>query len=221
MIRNVIWDVDGTLFDTYPAMAEAFRLAVKDLGNDASIERITATAKQSLGTCVSDLANTFGLDENEIGEGFEGYYSQMRPADQPPFPGVIKICSTICAQGGRNLIITHRGDKGVSELLTAHHMSELFSGQITRDDGYPKKPDPEAFIAMLQQYQLNSAETITVGDRDIDILAGQAAGIVSCLFGDNKGNCSPDFSFTHYDELDSFLLGQNINEKKPGWGKLK
>lgn len=209
MIRNIIWDVDGTLFDTYPAIAEAFRLAVKDLGHDAPIERITAGAKQSLGYCVSDLANQYGLNENEIGIRFEEYYRLMHPEDQAPFPGVVEICDSICSRGGRNLIITHRGNLGVNELLTAHQMSELFSGQITRDDGYPKKPDPAAFIAFLQQYQLNPAETITVGDRDIDILAGQAAGIVSCLFGANKGNCSPDFSFTQYDELAAFLAQRN------------
>ena len=209
MIRNIIWDVDGTLFDTYPAIAEAFRLAVKDLGHDAPIERITAAAKQSLGTCVSNLANEYGLDEDEIGDRFERYYNQMRPEDQPPFPGVSKICSTICAQGGRNLIITHRGNLGVNKLLAAHQMSELFSGQITRDDGFAKKPNPAAFVAMLQRYQLNTAETITVGDRDIDILAGQAAGIFSCFFGIDAGKCAPDFIFCKYDEVDTFLSSRN------------
>lgn len=133
----------------------------------------------------------------------------MRPEDQPPFPGVVKICKTICSQGGKNLIVTHPGNKGVSELLTAHQMRALFFGQITRDDGFPKKPDPAAFVAIVQRYQLNPTETITVGDRDIDILAGQAAGIFSCFFGVDKGKCTPDFIFTQYDELNAFLVDRN------------
>jgi phosphoglycolate phosphatase-like HAD superfamily hydrolase len=34
MFRNIIWDVDGTLFDTYPAIARAFQTALNDLGSD-------------------------------------------------------------------------------------------------------------------------------------------------------------------------------------------
>jgi phosphoglycolate phosphatase-like HAD superfamily hydrolase len=30
MFRNIIWDVDGTLFDTYPAIARAFKAALMD-----------------------------------------------------------------------------------------------------------------------------------------------------------------------------------------------
>ena len=142
MIQNIIWDVDGTLFDTYPAMARAFQLAMKDLGHDVTVKRIIDLAKQSLGYCVTTLANEYGLDENEIGRRFEQYYSLARPEDQTPFPGVINICQTICAQGGKNLIVSHRGNAGVTELLSIHHMESLFSGQITRDDGFPKETKP-------------------------------------------------------------------------------
>jgi phosphoglycolate phosphatase-like HAD superfamily hydrolase len=38
MFRNIIWDVDGTLFDTYPAIAKAFQVALNDLGKDASLD---------------------------------------------------------------------------------------------------------------------------------------------------------------------------------------
>lgn len=209
MIRNIIWDVDGTLFDTYPAIADAFQLAVKDLGHDVPIERITASAKRSLGYCFTHLANEYGLNESEIGKRFDQYYSLMRPQDQSPFPGVISICQYICAQGGKNLIISHRGNTGVSELLSIHQMNSLFSGQITRDDGFPKKPNPAAFIATLQRFRLDPTETITIGDRDIDILAGQAAGLFSCLFSEDNSKCAPDFIFTKFEELDVFLLNRN------------
>ncbi len=37
MIRNIIWDADGTLFDTYPAIASAFQAAMADLGAGCAI----------------------------------------------------------------------------------------------------------------------------------------------------------------------------------------
>ncbi|MGE5598647.1 MAG: HAD hydrolase-like protein, partial [Bacteroidota bacterium] len=36
MLRNIIWDVDGTLFDTYPPIAKAFQEALDELGIKAS-----------------------------------------------------------------------------------------------------------------------------------------------------------------------------------------
>ena len=71
---------------------------------------------------------------------------------------------------------------------------------------------------MLQRFQLNPTETITVGDRDIDILAGQAAGIFSCFFGADAGKSSPDFIFTQYDELYAFLLDRNKKESAENSG---
>jgi len=38
MFRNIIWDVDGTLFDTYPSMAKAFQAALSDLGEAVSLK---------------------------------------------------------------------------------------------------------------------------------------------------------------------------------------
>jgi phosphoglycolate phosphatase-like HAD superfamily hydrolase len=46
-IRNVVWDVDGTLFDTYPAISRAFRAALREFGQDASLGRIVALARDS------------------------------------------------------------------------------------------------------------------------------------------------------------------------------
>lgn len=41
MIRFLIWDVDGALFDAYPAIARAFQEALNDMGTDASCKKKT------------------------------------------------------------------------------------------------------------------------------------------------------------------------------------
>jgi HAD superfamily hydrolase (TIGR01509 family) len=205
MIRNIIWDVDGTLFDTYPAISKAFQCAVRDLGGDAPLDWIMETARISLGRCVEGLAIRCHVPEEAVGRKFDEYYEQIQPAAQPPFPGVIQICQSIRARGGKNVIVSHRERKGVGELLEAHHMGAYFSGWITRDDGYPKKPDPAAFEVVLQRYQLIKEETLAVGDRDIDILAGQAAGVLSCLFDPASGPSTGDLTIRSYEDLSIYL----------------
>jgi phosphoglycolate phosphatase-like HAD superfamily hydrolase len=206
--RNIIWDVDGTLFDTYPAVAKAFQAALNDLGKDASLDRIETLSKTSISYCVTTLANQCHLNEEVLGQAFGEHYDRTPPEEQPPFPGAIAICEYICALGGKNVIVTHRGREGTKELLAANKMAQYFAGCLTRDDGYPKKPHPAAFEAILKTHNLLPEATMTVGDRDIDILAGQAAGIFTCFFSPKTDGVVADLNISSLDELyDIFYQG--------------
>jgi phosphoglycolate phosphatase-like HAD superfamily hydrolase len=81
-------------------------------------------------------------------------------------------------------------------------------GAVTHDDGYPRKPDPAAFVAALERHALPREGTMTVGDRDIDILAGQAAGVVTCLFGAPRDDVAPDLIIADFGELLLVLAAQ-------------
>ena len=210
MFQNIIWDVDGTLFDTYPAIAKAFRAALNDWGQDASLDWIETLAKKSLGYCVSTLADKYHLSEKDIDQAFGEHYDHTKPEEQPLFPGVKAVCDYICSIGGKNVIVTHRGQESTEELLAANNMIQYFAGFLTRDDGYPKKPQPAAFEAILQKHNLQSKETLTVGDRDIDVLAGQAAGIFTCLFGSESESVEADLTISNFDELRHYLVSQRI-----------
>jgi phosphoglycolate phosphatase-like HAD superfamily hydrolase len=209
MFQNIIWDVDGTLFDTYPAIARAFKAALNDLGKDASLDWIEGLARQSLGQCVATLADKCHLNEADIDQAFGDHYDRTRPEEQPPFPGVIAVCEYICTLGGKNVIVTHRGQTGTDELLAANKMTRYFAGCLTRDDGYPKKPHPAAFEAILKTHHLQREETMAVGDRDIDVLAGRAAGVFTCLFGLEANGVVADLTISNFDELYHYLTPES------------
>lgn len=216
MIRNIVWDVDGTLFDTYPAIAQSYHQAVIDLGGDAPLDWILRQARVTVSHCVSSLAERCGLPEAEIARKADAYYDQIPASDQPPMPGVIEICRYIRSLGGKNLIVTHRGRRSMDDLLAVHNMTDLFSGCITRDDGYPRKPDPAAFLATVKIHQLDLSETINVGDREIDILAGQGAGIFSCLYETGEVETAADLPVRSYRELLARLPDlDGIRDRRP------
>jgi phosphoglycolate phosphatase-like HAD superfamily hydrolase len=103
--------------------------------------------------------------------------------------------------GGRNVIVTHRGRVGTAGLLDAHGMTPLFAGWITRDNGHPRKPDPAAYEAALRDYNLSCDETLAVGDREIDILAGKAAGLPTCLFAGEGKPTAAELTVDNFSEL--------------------
>ncbi len=206
MFRNIIWDVDGTLFDTYPAIARAIKSALNDLGKDAPLDRITEVAKRSLSQVDTVLAEMYHLDKTELARAIDQHFDRITFEESPPFPGVLQLCQYICSIGGRNVIVTHRGRVGTQGLLTTHKLDTYFAGYITRDDGYPRKPAPAAFEAALAIYHLERDETLTVGDRKIDILAGQAARLFSCFYGNETGVVQADLVISHFGDLYEYLV---------------
>lgn len=205
MFRNIIWDLDGTLFDTYPAMIRAFHAALADFDKTTKTSCIEKRIKVSIKRCTAVMAARFSLDEDALGQAFSTHYEAEKAEEQLPFPSVKSVCETVLAGGGKNVIVTHRGQASTARLLEAHAMSGFFAGCLTAGDGYPRKPAPAAFIAAMQFFDLKPAETLTVGDRDIDVQAGRAAGLFACLFGPQNGDSNPDLSITDYLELVHFL----------------
>ena len=107
------------------------------------------------------------------------------------------------------MIVTHRGHEGTTELLVANKMDHFFAGCIARDDGYPKKPNPAAFEAILKTHNLPREQTMTVGDREVDILAGQAAGIFTCGFRLYTHERIADLSISTFEELYDYLTSES------------
>jgi len=166
-------------------------------------------AKESLGHCTSVLAEKYNLAPDELDQALDEQYSGVTAAEGPPFPRVIDVCQYICSIGGKNVIATHRARRETMELLAAHNIVDYFAGCLTRDDGYPRKPDPAIFQAALVMYQLKREETLTIGDRDIDILAGQAVGILSCLYGTVSAGVKANLVISNFHELYQYLLKHN------------
>jgi phosphoglycolate phosphatase-like HAD superfamily hydrolase len=212
VIRNIIWDVDGTLFDTYPPIAMALQNAIKKLGKDAPLQSIEKLTKISLSECIKTLSSEYELGVEEIEREFKNEYSRVSAKESPPFKWVKEICEYIKSISGKNVIITHRGKEGLEELLSAYGMKEDFEGYFTRDDGYPRKPDPTSFHKAIEKYDLQKQETINIGDREIDIVAGQNAGIFSCLFGSIPNSVKPELVVNNFEDLHKYIIEQNKDQ---------
>jgi len=162
-----------------------------------------------LSVCIKALANEYDVKTEDIEREFKNAYSQMSGKESPPFKWVKEICKYIQSHNGKNVIITHRGRAGTEELLSTHEMAEYFDGYFTRDDGYPRKPDPTAFNEAVEKFDLKKQETINVGDREIDIEAGQNTEIFSCLFGSNPKSVTPELIINDFEELYRYIIEQN------------
>jgi phosphoglycolate phosphatase-like HAD superfamily hydrolase len=204
--KYMLWDFDGTLFDTYPPLIQAIEDALAEFEIGEPRDVITRLLDDTLSACVVTLTEKHGLDGAAFEARIHHYWRQTTPQDNPPFPGVIHACERFLAAGGRNYIVTHRGRESLAALLDWYKVTGLFADCLTRDDGYPRKPDPASFEAMIEKHSLPREEVLAIGDRKLDILAGQAAGVHTCLFSARPvPDAQPDYMIASFDELGALL----------------
>jgi len=179
-MREFIWDFDGTLMDTYPAMVAAFQRAVQNLGGELGRAEIYDMMRQeSVGFAYREVADRFGWDWHDLRAG----YQQYEPALQAPkaFAGAATVLAQIKAVGGHNYLMTHRNRQALDYLAQAK-LKGYFDDFVTGEQPFARKPDPAALDYLLDKHTVDRSEAAMVGDRNLDIDAGHNAHIAGLLF---------------------------------------
>lgn len=209
MIKYLIWDLDGTLFDTYPAFTDAFLAALSDFRYIADPEWVLSLAKINFRHCASVLASHFQLTEEEVEGAFWQHYLAMPLETQVLIPGAKELCEYIVKVGGMNVIVTHRDRDSTIGLLKTHEVEALFADFIAGDDGFPMKPDPGGVEAIIERNGIVKEQSLLVGDRDMDIDAGLASGVRTCLLGVRGGPSQADYLVDDLNKLSDMIREEN------------
>ena len=206
--NHIIWDYDGTLFDTYPVMATAFRDALADCSITEPIDTIISFMTISMGDTAKHYKEKYQLDD----AFFERFTTQRKKAElenAKPFTGIIDLCHNICAHGGKNHLLTHRGESAI-HFMEKYDILTNFTELITAKQNFPRKPSPNAILYLIDKYSFSSDDAIMIGDRDLDVLSGKNAGIRSCYFSiQGKKSEFADFNINCISELNKILEIKN------------
>lgn len=204
MYKHIIWDFDGTLFDTYPVMAKVFKELLREKGIEEPLEEILKQMKVSASSALRYYEKKY-----QIGKEFVTEYKKRKRESEfelsKPFEGIEEICKYIHSTNRKNYILTHRGDSTI-ELLKIYDLHSYFSDFITSKQGFERKPSPDAIYYLINKYNMNHSEAIMIGDRDLDLLSGKNAGISACYFTDgNEKNDNADFIINNFQQLYNIL----------------
>ena len=180
-VRHLFWDFDGTLYDSYPNVTHAFLCTLDELGCSALVTPREALSllKVSEFSAAQHCAGMAGMDAARVMEVFARYHA--RESAFAPYAGLGECLRTLHAAGVRHYLYTHR-DRRAVEQLEQDGLWSLFSDGVTSEDGFPHKPAPDALRCLLARNAIDPTEAAMVGDRDIDIEAGNNAGIRGVLF---------------------------------------
>lgn len=207
--RHFFWDFDGTLYDTYGRIARASVKALADLGIAASFDAAYPAVKRSLDACYRAFALPRGVDKPVFMDAYHAHEEEEGPESIRPYPGVRETLEAVAAGGGRNYLYTHRG-LSAKKWLAYDGLEGLFFDAVTKLDGFPAKPAPNALNHLIQKHGLPRQDCVMIGDRDIDLDAGKNAGVACALF--DPGGFYPAYDtpwrFTDMAQLRMALLGR-------------
>ncbi|MEK5389725.1 HAD-IA family hydrolase [Margalitia sp. FSL K6-0131] len=204
MYKHIIWDFDGTLFDTYPVMAKIFKEVLKEQKIEEPIEEIIKQMKVSASSALIYYEKKYQIDKEFIAK----YQKRKNEAElelSKPFDAIEEICKYIHSTNRNNYLLTHRGESSI-ELLKKYGLYGYFSDFITSKQGFERKPSPDAINYLINKYNIIHSEAIMIGDRDLDLLSGKNAGISACYFTEgNEKNNNADYIINNFQQLYSIV----------------
>ena len=214
-VRNILFDLDGTLLDTAPD----FILCVNRLRErhhlpplaDATIRAQVSNGARALTRLAMAMDDNDPALEDRRQELLSLYREELGLHSQL-FPGIAESLQWIEAQGLAWGIVTNKPSAFTVPLLERLQLPYTPASVVCPDHVQRTKPDPEPLLLACQQTGCTAAEAIYLGDHARDIEAGRAAGMptASCLWGyiepgDDPRNWQGNFLLEHASEIPDLI----------------
>ncbi len=171
--RDLIFDLDDTLIESFPSYARLHRALATELGwRVPSVHDLIEYGPDWRGT----LERLW--PDHDVDLFMDRYAQRMGEHPYGPVPGAAHALERLGLRGHRLWIVTKRDRLRLMQRLhEAEIPGSMFRGIFCNDDVPEPKPSPRCFEPIEQTLGHAPARPIYVGDRQDDRLAAEAAGI--------------------------------------------
>ena len=187
--RAFIWDLDGTLLDSYDAILAGLEetYASYQLPFDrASIKNYLL--KHSVQDLLVAVAAEYQLDVTDLNHRRAESLAEKN-AQVLLMEGARDVLSWAKDAGIEQFVYTHKGENALV-ILRDLGLESFFTEILTSQSGFARKPNPEAAIYLMKKYGLHPEKIYYIGDRSLDIDFARNSQIQSINFlpSDYEGN---------------------------------
>ena len=176
--KYYIWDFDGTLFDSYPHSTAALYDTARFYGVDVSYGELSRAIRKSFATAFALVE----LDEAQLKRFHRLRGDDAFPPPIVPFPHAGEVLEALWHGGARHFLYTHSNRRMSVRFIEKFGLDRWFEGYVTAESpGFATKPAPGAIRYILERWGIDPADTVMVGDREIDMACARAAGIDGIL----------------------------------------
>lgn len=178
-MRAVIWDLGGTLVDTYPDVDRALASTIDPRPGPELLHEVALLTRLSSSQAISTLATRHQVPERRLRIAYEATKLHWQEHPPPVMDGARELLEAVHRSGGLNLVATHRERGSALALIDALELP--IDDLVCAPDGFARKPDPAMALSLLERHDLSPQECLAVGDRPADVEAARAAGVRGVL----------------------------------------
>jgi phosphoglycolate phosphatase len=198
--RLLVFDLDGTLIDSRVDLCNSVNATLAHLGKPALPEAVISGyigdgASMLVRRAIGDPEGD-STDEQYVTEAltfFLNFYRIHKLDYTYVYPGVIETLEAIRAAhpGILMAVLTNKPVNPSRDICDHFGLTRFFFQNYGGNSFHTKKPDPHGLHALINEASTLSrrailpAETIMIGDTDIDVLTAQNCGArsIGCTFG--------------------------------------
>jgi phosphoglycolate phosphatase len=209
--RGFIFDLDGTLVDSYTPIAESLNYALNRFGIEAIPE---ARVRRMVGHGLEELIRETAGEKN-LREGvrlFRENYRNVYLEKTSLLPGVGKTLEALHRRGAAMAVATNKPAFFSEKILEHLGLSGYMEIVLGPEKVEHPKPHPEMIERILARFRLGGDAVLYVGDMVIDIETARRAGLAVCVVpggSSSRGElraAKPDYFVEKFSEIADLRL---------------
>lgn len=176
MICTLIYDLDGTILDSYSLIVDTLHY----ISGESKKQIYDFVINESVDLYLGEYATRTGEKFEDLKNKYSRISSENK-LDIKLIAGAEEILEYFSLEGFQQHIFTHRGETTIP-VLENLKIKKYFKEIITSQSGFDRKPSGKALEFIVEKYGLDKENTFYIGDRVIDVRAAKDAGVKSVLF---------------------------------------
>lgn len=179
-IKLIIFDLDGTLVDAYPAIISSFNYTMRKLNYP---KQDALAIRRAVGWGDENLLKPF-IHLKDLSRALRIYRRHHKTAllkGSRLFPNVKRLLLHLKNKGYKLAIASNRPTQFSAILIRYLGLRKYFDYVLCADVLKHAKPHPEILNLIRRRFRLKPQETMYVGDMTIDAQAGRRAGVKTVI----------------------------------------
>ena len=188
MFAAVLFDLDGTLVDSFQGIAATIDSVLGQLGYPACdrtrLRGLIGAPLETIFRTVLPAASWKASGETDVEDALvarcvEAYlrlYPSLGVPNSPAFPGIVPLLERCAASGLRLALVTTKRTAVAEQVLDAVGATPYFAAVLGVDAASHPKPHPAPALEAMHRLDTPAEETVVVGDTPMDVGMAVAAG---------------------------------------------
>lgn len=181
MYQACIFDLDGTLTDTLESITYSVNATLRQMGlSTITKEQCKSFVGFGAGVLIQKSLQAVSGSDKRHEEAIRIYkhiFQEYCTYLVTPYEGICPTLSDLKKRGLRLAVLSNKPHMQTEKVVKEILGRDIFTIVCGQKEGVPRKPDPTAALQIAKELQLRAEDCIYIGDSDVDMLTGKAAGM--------------------------------------------